>query len=210
MVQFRRVVERLWESGIDPAQQQTAEGHAQDQTTAEPVVAMALQGQHVAAVELCKQSDHSTESDQIQKIDRQKFQEGREFALHLKSDRSIQSSRAWTETEVPQNVSPGVGGEGGDDHQQQHHRPGRVKQFLDGVDEAADGCAEHCCDPGPTAGGDDDAPEGDRSLQPTRHLPGHGTTHLHGRSLRTEWKAAADCDDAGDQFHKAHPQAHGH
>ena len=37
-----------------------------------------------------------------------------------------------------------------------------------------------------------------------------GTTHLHGRSLRTEREAAADGDDAGDQFHKAHPQAHGH
>ena len=128
----------------------------------------------------------------------------------MKTKGAVEPAAPWAETEEAEHICQGVRGEGGDDHQQQHHRPGGVKQLLNGVDEPTDGSAEHGGDSGSSARCDNHAAKRHRCPKPAGHLPGHGAAHLNSGTLWTEGKPAADGNDAGHEFHQANPQAHGH
>ena len=197
------------QGGIDAAEHQPAEGHAQDQSVSEPAVPLALHGQHIAGVQLCQHPDDGSQRNQIQQIDGQEFHQRCVGALQLEATAAAEAGRSRVEAEKAQHVRPGVCGEGGDQHQQQHHRSGRVQQLLDRVDETSDRCTEHGGDTSATSSGNDHAAKGRGCLQPAGHLPGHGPTHLHGGAFGTEGKATADGDDSGDELHQSHLQPHG-
>ena len=169
-----------------------------------------MHGQHVAAVELRQHPYHHAKSDQVAQIDGQKAHQGCVFPFQQESLGGIQATGGGADAQQSQYIGPGISPEGGDNHQQQHHRPGRVEQFLHGVDKPSDRRAEHRCNAGTTACSDNHAAKGHRCFQPAGHLPGHGTTHLHGRAFGTKRETAANGHDASHQFHQAHLQAHRH
>ena len=205
-----QVVKILRQKGVHAAQNATTDHHAQHQVITEPGIALALHGEHIAAVELRQHPNHHAKPDQIAQIDRQEVHQWCVFPFQLESLCGIEAPSTGIEACQTQNVCPGIGPEGGDNHQQQHHRSGGVQQFLDGVDEASDRGTEHCCDTGAAAGGHDQAAEGHGCFQPARHLPCHGAAHLNRRSFRAEREAAANGHDPSHQLHQAHLKPHRH
>ena len=126
----------------------------------------------------------------------------------MKPDGAVEPAAPGVEAEKAEHIRQGVGREGGDDHQQQHHGPGGVEQLLDRVDESTDGSTEHGGNTGTTTGGHNHPAKGHRCPQPAGHLPGHGAAHLNGGAFRAQGETRADGNDAGHQFHQAHPKPH--
>ena len=117
MFQFTGVMEGVRQGGIDAAEHNATQGHSQNESVAEPATALALHGEYVAGVELRQQTHHNPQGDQINQVDRQEAHKRGVLPFQLEAQGAVETSSA-------HHVGPGVGGEGGDQHQQQHHGPG--------------------------------------------------------------------------------------
>ena len=107
----------------------------------------------------------------------------------------MQPAAVWVEACKPI-TSPGIGGEGGDDHQQQHNGPCRVEQLLNRVDESTNRGTKHGSGAAATATITRRKATGafnQRDICQATIRP------FERQVLPAQEKAAADGDDAGDQ-----------